>query len=997
MKIDQSKSRIRCNLILVASLLFVLLSIDGISQELINGNEGHYEYRAFIHWNENEDSCLVYCSKMISEINKQTELSQSQKEVWIAFAQLYKNEYDSALLSITKAKPSSLNNSYYKGLQLLATGQCKTYNADTEKGIIDLENAKNIFKTNNYNAAYARTCIVLSWSYFDVGDYEKAILNLNEALPFYLENSCPELASWCYNGIGRILIEQNKIDTAIEFYRKSLKISEQVSYFSQSSSNYNNIGMAFQLVENHDSAIIYFNKAIEIDLEHNLESQLPVRYNNIANSLLKKNKSDEAIEYFEKALNVLEEYPDPAAKGQIINNLGDVYFIRGDYSMAEKLFLESLLLADTYQFTVLQLYNCESLKKLYSKTGQLQDALEYCDRFNILKDSLNNERQIQSINELDIKYKTDKQKDEIKKLSQLNEINNLRLSKQRNILILYLLVLIIVAGFSVFLIYRYRINKRISNLLKKQNTELNETSDLKDRFFNLISHEFRTPLSLIISPALDIKSDPSSTELQIKKSTQIEIQSKRLLFLVNELLDLAKSGKGMLKLKIKPANPESFMSVLCSQFEEAAAKKNINFSFTSNCKNNNVFFDHEKTEKILANLLGNAVKYTQAFGEIKVKAEFTDTTKNLGNNDLDGWLKITVSDNGPGIPPEMQEKIFERFIQLSAENQDYISGTGIGLSIVKEFAELQNGHVELESTVGKGSSFSVFLPAGDKWFSHELLSSEPEKIGDYSFLFRDEISHNKLANNQNLSQSVLIVEDNNDLRNYLETHFSQFYNVYTATNGEEGEKTAIIAAPDIIISDVGMPVKNGFSMCADLKTNIETSHIPIILLTAKADEKSIISGLENGADDYILKPFDNKELELRVRNILLRSQTLREKYQKDDIFPTESLTSLDKIFTQTLIAICETNYSNPGFEIEMFTDELNLSVSTLYRKIKAICGVTPREFLKDFRLKKAYVMIKSDCGNISQVAYDTGFENLSYFTKIFKEKFGILPSETNSK
>ncbi|MEN8194076.1 MAG: two-component regulator propeller domain-containing protein [Bacteroidota bacterium] len=560
--------------------------------------------------------------------------------------------------------------------------------------------------------------------------------------------------------------------------------------------------------------------------------------------------------------------------------------------------------------------------------------------------------------------------------------------------LIYVLVFITILWY-LYLLQRKRL-RIIHDLEMKEfeTVKLKEVDQMKSKFFANISHEFRTPLTLIKGPVerlLDNEKvdDPKKIYRMIKRN------SERLLNLINELLDLSKLESGKMKLSSQRADIVSFTKGIAMSFESLAEKKDIQISITSSSNLIELYFDKEKMQQILANLLSNAFKFTPNGGKITVNIEEKIIDRNI-------YIKIT--DNGIGIPQQELPKIFDRFYQIVNSNAEEIEGTGIGLSLVKELVEIHHGKITVESEEGNlpagqsadkagGTAFTLSFPIGSKH-----LKDEEMIYNDLELKFRDDEDNEALIISTGMEEEkplILIVEDNKDVRDFIKTILENEYKLYEAEDGEDGYQKAVEYMPDLIVSDIMMPKMSGDNLCAKLKKNQITSHIPIILLTAKSSGEDRINGLEIGADDYLIKPFNDKELLARMNNLIVQRRNLREKYLKEaEIHPTEvAVTSIDKIFIERMIKIVEENISNPVFSVGQLADDIFVSRSQLYRKFSSVLGEKPNDFIRKYRIKRAADLIKQNFGNITDVAYEVGFDSLSYFSRCFKKIYKQSPHE----
>ena len=535
--------------------------------------------------------------------------------------------------------------------------------------------------------------------------------------------------------------------------------------------------------------------------------------------------------------------------------------------------------------------------------------------------------------------------------------------------------------------------------LELKNVKIMEMDQMKTRFFSNVSHEFRTPLTLIIGPLEDLLVDK---ELTSHKKDTLEIMHRnalRILGLVNQLLDLAKIDAGSMKLSIMYYDLNKVLRLISRSFISMAERKKIRYTMDIPEEVMNCFFDRDKVEKILVNLLSNAFKFTPEHGEI-ICTVTSESIRSVDNQ----YIDLVVQDSGPGIPAEQLEKIFDRFYQVEDGWKKGTSGTGIGLSLTKELTVLLHGEIRVESNLLKGSRFILRLPVGkDHLKSQEYVIVENEEIEGQSLYIKCNISDNSKKIRDDTYETtysndrpiVLIVDDNQDIRHHLRESLVKGFTIKEAVNGKEGLEKAIDIVPDLLITDLMMPEMDGLELCRKLKTDERISHIPVVMLTAKAEADDKIEGLETGADDYITKPFNSKELIIRVKNLIEQRKKLKEKYNHQiSLEVNESeIKSVDEKFLERARKIIEKNIGDCSFDVNSFYPEMGMSRMQLFRKLKALVNQTPGELIRNLRLQRAAHLIKQNYGNVSEVTYEVGFNNLSYFAKCFKEKFGLLPSD----
>lgn len=534
-----------------------------------------------------------------------------------------------------------------------------------------------------------------------------------------------------------------------------------------------------------------------------------------------------------------------------------------------------------------------------------------------------------------------------------------------------------------------------------------EVDKVKTSFFTNISHEFRTPLTLIKGPVDTMleryKDDPEA----VKRLKLVQRNSELLLRLINQLLDLAKLESGSLKVEPTAGDVHGYIRAIASGFESHARQKGVTLRVEVPQDPAPVMFDKDKLETILINLVNNAIKYTPSGGEVKVLATVGEVVTTAKAQGREGSLRITVSDTGIGIPKDQRDKVFERFHQVSESHKEV--GTGIGLALVKELVNLMGGTITVESELGKGSTFMVVLPV-----EQVTLEEAEQQIDD---LERPTTYHSPLTTYQDVAvravrneeratsdgaedgspskPQVLVVEDNSDVRAFIIDSLGEDYGYIEAENGMQGLDKATREIPDLIISDVMMPEMDGITMAGKIKEDRNTSHIPLILLTAKSTEESKLSGLSSGADDYLTKPFNKQELLLKVRNSINRQNKLKDKLRTDLLaeLPKEKVLSADEQFLQKVKETIIQQMSDEQLSVESLADDIGMSRVQLYRKVSALTGMAVNELIRKLRLQRAAQLLGQKWGPVSQVAYEVGFSNLSYFSKVFKEEFGVLPSE----
>lgn len=618
---------------------------------------------------------------------------------------------------------------------------------------------------------------------------------------------------------------------------------------------------------------------------------------------------------------------------------------------------------------------------------------------------------------------------------------------------------IIVIGTMLYSIYRIRMNRlELAHQFQLEHLEaekMHEVDRMKSRFFANISHEFRTPLTLILGPIAkwreqsdsesrcvgkkNLKSEKESDSslrstslrsvqnddpfLELHRDMSMaERNAHRLLRLINQLLDLSKLEAGAMKLRASRMNVVPLVKGIAYSFESSAGMRGVELNVDVEEEEIEVYCDKDMVEKILSNLLSNAFKFTPEGGRVEVSLRgvpLSGTTKQSDHSEKErlllptsgrdrndsgseGFVSISVSDTGIGIPSDQLDKVFDRFYQVDASQTREHEGSGIGLALVKELVELHHGMIQVQSEAGKGTTFTVQLHLGRGHLKDEeiVVAEEPARRevdassggAIHESPLQDEPPERDTGKSLPL---VLIVEDNADVRAYIKSCLVPAYQVTEARDGEEGIQKAQESIPDLIISDVMMPKKDGYEVCRTLKLDEKTSHIPIILLTAKAASENKIEGLEIGADDYLIKPFEPKELLARIKNLIDLRRKLCARFSTSvPLKPGEiAVSSIDDVFLKKVAAVVERHIGDEHFSVEELGQEVAMSRSQLHRKLIALTNQSTSDFIRYMRLHRAMDLLKNNAGTVAEVAYSVGYSNPSHFSRRFHEQFGLTPGE----
>ena len=562
-------------------------------------------------------------------------------------------------------------------------------------------------------------------------------------------------------------------------------------------------------------------------------------------------------------------------------------------------------------------------------------------------------------------------------------------TNQQMLLYLSITAIVLVTVFLLMVIRAYRAKSRANRELEHQkeqleaiSKQLEEATQAKLLFFTNISHEFKTPLSLILGPVETLLAHNSLTKEQQELLFLIKKNSNRLLHLISEVLEFRSYENGKLKMYFTKGNLKRFLIELNTFFSDRIKQKKLKFQFIADEVPFEITFDKEKVEKIYFNLLSNALKYTPISGEIIVKLQKEDDK-----------VCLSVFNSDSYIPKDKQTEVFEHFYKINPDSE----GSGIGLALVQALVASHNGTISIESVENVGTTFYIYLPIEQQEVTSKTLY-DTNYIETHLDLLPSEPTLKILPDTTELSDKkplILIVEDNPDMRRFIHYILSDDYNIIEAENGEEGFEVAKKYLPDVVVSDVLMPKVDGFDLCQLLKTNVSTNHIPVILLTAYAMDEQKQVGFESGADAYIAKPFNIKLLRTRVRKLIENRKKIRETFSHFLLNEAqqETLGKVEQQFINDFTHYVEKAIANPELNVDEIAEALGLSRSNLYRKIKSLTDYSPNELIRTIRVKYAKQLLNSKAKSISEVAYEVGFSSPSYFAKCFKDFYNESPTE----
>ncbi|NND31628.1 MAG: response regulator [Saprospiraceae bacterium] len=804
----------------------------------------------------------------------------------------------------------------------------------------------------------------------------------------------PDRQVTALTNIAQTYTENLDTSKSLDYYLEALEMAESISDTVSIAVINNNLS---GITQDPDQKLAYAGRAIALFQSLNYADGIAHSSNEFAIGLRKKRAYKEALKYLYRSIGIWKNNQYKQGLVSAYTNIGVVFGYLNQLDSVARYFDLATSLGDDLEDKSIAKEAYEEMSEMYEVIGQPALALMNLKRAAQLKDLLYSQERAQQLALAETDFET---REKEQRLAEQQLTISRQKDTQKNVIIGGSLAILLVLGLLLYIRYRNQIRRKDSELkleLEKAEAEkLRELDRLKTNFFTNISHEFRTPLTLIQTPlnaALQDSKNDQSVVLPKSHAHSMSQSAAKLLQLVNRLLDLAKLEAGKMQLFIRMGDMAQFIRSIGYGFESLALNKQINYHVIVPSAPVLVWYDREKIEQIISNLLANAFKFTPSGGRISLEAKFADDA-----------VKIFVRDNGQGIEEEELPQIFDRFFSNSQWNHSDSSSSGIGLALTRELVHLHQGLIAVESDKVVGTTFSVTIPTNREAYNQQQV--DETDVSTRENMSRHMLKDLPAAGTQfasdltthNGKPHVLVVEDNKDLREYIAGELSPIFQVKTAINGLDGLQKAIEFMPDLIITDVMMPEMDGTELCQKLREKVETCHIPIIMLTAKADRSGKLSGLDAGADDYLTKPFDHEELVVRANNLITQRALLKRKFAQGVLFkPSEIATnSVDEDFLAKVLQTIEENMEETSFGVEDLGHAVALSRSQLHRKLKAITDRSPNELIRNLRLERARELLEKKSGTASEVAYRVGFSSLSYFSKCFKDQYGLTPSEVES-
>ena len=839
----------------------------------------------------------------------------------------------------------------------------------------------------------------------------EAIKYLDKAVVAYQEADMPQGAGNCYINYAVIYTNYGELDKCLEYRLKALKVWTDLGRDEDIAHAKSSIGSVYLELGDYEKSYEYYQDAIADFKKHSMYDPLVIAYLGMATWNENQEKYKAAIEQLQKAIDVSTKWGLELHLGKIYRQLSNVYLLENKLALAKENIEKSIAICQKnehdadlcFAFISLakiqmnqdllqaaeisgrealkiakKLNEWEELKnvswvlsKIYQKRNNWKNAFEMQNLYLNISDSLEKEDVIKNTlkQALQYEYEQEKQATELAFEKQLI-IEHEQNERQKVITYAVLLGLLLILGFAIFIFIQLRSAKRQKLMIEKQALKLQELDETKTKFFNNVAHELRTPLTLMTGHMESMLNERFGglNENQRKSVEVAKNNSTRLMELVSEILDLGKLESNKLELNSRPVKVQAFLDRLFFTFESLAYQFGIQLNY--NCKLEEgltLLMDDKKIEKAINNLIYNAIKFTPRGGKV---------TLNVNQNQQ--YVFISVEDTGRGIPTEELHRVFERYFQSTDKNAPAQGGTGIGLTIVKEFVELHGGEIQVKSEVGKGSQFTVLLPVSlittaisDVIANHE----NKEEFPQYPIL-------------EGKKATILIVEDHKEMQQYLKDILSDYAKILIANDGTEALELLDKNKVDLVTIDVMMPNMDGFTLLKKIKNNEDQHQLPIIMLTARSAEEDKLDALRIGVNDYITKPFNQQELIARVANLLenkLERETAKEEVidlHKDD----ELLNQLNQIVLDHI--------SDSNFNVVNLANQAGISEKQLTRNLKRITGLTPLKFIREIKLLKAQELLKTkNHHTVAEVCYAVGFEKPSYFTQLYSTRFGKKPSD----
>ena len=808
------------------------------------------------------------------------------------------------------------------------------------------------------------------------------------------------LVSFVYAKIADLYLALEEPELALE-YQQEARAYDLASHkpitFHTNYFNYLDFADIYEALERLEEAELYIDSALSLAREYQQSDKVMEALAAKSRLALEAGELQKAKQALAEAFEIAELTPgstESVVVSQMHHTGALLSYKSGDYTQSIFHAEHALLMTRESRWAEGALHNHEVLWQAYEAIGQPGKALEHMKQYHLIKDSLFSLEKTAAVLQLKETYESEQKELKIELLEQEQALQELALASQSQILLRSRLVGGGIAVFAITLLLigwllfnRYKLRVKADELVLQNEsyrleqehakaTQQLEIAEMRTSFLTNISHEIRTPLTLIKGPVSQWKEAPESIDSRALE--QVDFNTDRLLILVDEAMNVARLENASLPFRPEKINAAAFFRKQLDSFSSKAEAQQVKLVFEDHSHGIDCSMDTYRMERVVLNLVGNALRYTPKNGTIHLLLSV-----------VEGRLGVKVSDTGIGIEAQHLSSLFQRFYRADNHQEQ---GYGLGLAIVKEAVELHGGTIDAESRVGEGTRFTILLP---------LHQEIPEQSSSFTEEVKEDLPAESLVKEWDADtkaddpSTVLVVEDDPSLREYLIEILSGDHRVLTAGDGKAGEEIALQEFPDLIVSDIMMPHKNGLEMVATLKKNLLTSHIPVVLLTAKADQKDKLSGLSAGADYYLKKPFSPKELQLCTRNMVQQQQRLRQKIGSAPLSTqktSDGLTVLDREFLDKANRIVKAHLDDDTWTIEQFCQELALNRSSVHVKLKALTGHNASGFIRNLRIHKAAELIKEESCSLAEVADLTGFSSRQAFNRAFKIHLGMSPS-----
>ena len=911
------------------------------------------------------------------------------------------SEFDSSNVFLNRALDINKTLGDKRGMAEIYTNIANNYGraSQTEKAIEHFLLSQTLMRELSDHSGVSHTFRNMGVCYFFAGKYPEALQNLHEALKVVegTEHHADIIQNLDF--LGEVYMTIEDFENAKLYWKKAGE-AYQRAYGEKTNPEFLfKQGKALLLKKDYTAALDIFINAEKLKKEMGQHIGGDF-YRNLGQAYEMLSNDEAAEESYSKSIELSQSTNNYLIKLKSLYGLGKIAESRGNVVQAQTYYKESYDLAKLTGFKENEMQAAAGLYRVYKKQNNTSEALRFIEISTNIRDSIFNEENTRQIAKLEAGFEFEKEKQELEFAQQK------QLAQEANVrrmlwIALGMAGLILAIGVFYFRSKQKanaelsRLNEEISDqkaVVERQKEKLEELDETKSRFFTNISHEFRTPLTIISGMVDQIREKP---DLWLDRGTKMVKQNTiGLLNLVNQILDLRKLEANEMKLEMVNGDVLNYLRYVVESHHSYAAKKGLQLHFLTDEQEIKMDYDPDKLLRIVTNLLSNAIKFTPDGGNIYLRLE----ERTMNGSPV---FCLQVQDSGVGIPENDLPHIFGRFYQVDDSSTRKGEGTGIGLALTHELVKLLGGNISAKSIVGKGTTFTVELPILNE-SAVQAESLEESKMMEKAIL--EPALVNPVSEETEFGTagkpSILIVEDNPDVRQYLVACLEDSYQLTTADNGQTGIDLAIEQVPDLIVSDVMMPEKDGYELTETLKTDERTDHIPIILLTAKADLDSKISGLEKGADAYLAKPFEKRELLVRLEKLLELRKKLQARYARlpnttdPDSYRDETLPAPEHPFLQKFYALLEKELSNPELDMNQLSRTLGMSRSQVFRKLKALTGKSASALIRTYRLQKGRQLLTNGELTISEVAYEVGFTSLNYFSAAFFDEFGERPSAT---